>query len=137
MTQEFPLMVPGAVSTSEPKLVTAPYDDAPIATVASGDSNVVDTALATADRLYKDRHGWLPVYKRVEILEKTIEIMTSRADELAVEAAREGGKPLIDSIVEGNAANMPVRNRQGALRLFDVGRVEEEEARVAETHGSR
>ena len=116
MTQEFPLMVPGAVSSSEPKLVTAPYDDAPIATVASGDSSVVDTALATADRLYKDRHGWLPVYRRVEILEKTVEIMTSRADELAVEAAREGGKPLIDSIVEVDRAIDGVKLCIEALR---------------------
>ncbi len=100
MSPDYPLMVPGAVSASEPKTVTAPYDGAAIATVASGDSSVVETALATAERLYKDRHGWLPVYKRVEILEKTQEIMASRAEELALEAAREGGKPLIDSRVE-------------------------------------
>ena len=100
MSVDFPLMVPGAVSESEPKTVTAPYDGATIATVASGDSSVVETALATADRLYKDRNGWLPVYKRVEILEKTQEIMASRAEELALGAAREGGKPLIDSRVE-------------------------------------
>ncbi len=100
MSPDYPLMVPGAVSASEPKTVTAPYDGAAIATVASGDSSVVETALATAERLYKDRHGWLPVYQRVEILEKTQEIMASRAEELALEAAREGGKPLIDSRVE-------------------------------------
>ncbi len=100
MSVDFPLMVPGAVSASEPKTVTAPYDGAAIATVASGDSSVVETALATADRLYKDRNGWLPVYKRVEVLEKTQGIMASRAEELALEAAREGGKPLIDSRVE-------------------------------------
>ena len=80
MSVDFPLMVPGAVSESEPKTVTAPYDGATIATVASGDSSVVETALATADRLYKDRNGWLPVYKRVEVLEKTQEIMASRAE---------------------------------------------------------
>ena len=100
MSQEFPLLVPGANSASEPLLVTAPYDDAPIATIATGDRHAVDTALATAERLYKDRHGWLALYKRVEILEKTAEIMSSRAEELAVEAAREGGKPLLDSRVE-------------------------------------
>lgn len=100
MSVDFPLMVPGAVSESEPKTVTAPYDGAAIATVASGDSSVVETALATADRLYKDRNGWLPIYKRVEVLEKTQSIMAARAEELALEAAREGGKPLIDSRVE-------------------------------------
>ena len=122
MSQEFPLLVPGANSTSEPLLVTAPYDDAPIATIATGDRHAVDTALATAERLYKDRHGWLALYKRVEILEKTAEIMSSRAEELAIEAAREGGKPLLDSRVEvaraidARAQRASQRPQQGARR---------------------
>lgn len=109
-------MIPGASSASDPILVTAPYDDAPIATIATGDNNAVDTALATAERLYKDRHGWLPVYKRVEILEKTHQIMSENAAELALEAAREGGKPLIDSIVEVDRAIDGVKLCIEALR---------------------
>lgn len=70
MSQDFPLMVPGANSTSQPVSVTAPYDDTHIATIATGDSSTVDKALATAERLYKDRKAWLPIYRRVEILEK-------------------------------------------------------------------
>ena len=93
-------MVPGARRAAGSIAVEAPYDGAQIATVEAADMSAVDTALATAQRLYQDRRGWLPTYQRVEILEKTQNIMVERAEELAVEAAREGGKPLIDSRVE-------------------------------------
>ena len=116
MSADFPLMVPGVTSASDPIVVSAPYDDAPIASVATGDGAVVDAALATAERLYKDRRGWLPIYKRVEILEKTTAIMAARAAELALEAAREGGKPLIDSIVEVDRAIDGVKLCIEALR---------------------
>ncbi len=97
---EFSMMVPGAGSAAGSIDVDAPYDGAKIASIETADLAAVETALATAERLYKDRHGWLPIYRRVEILENTVAIMVERADELAVGAAREGGKPLIDSKVE-------------------------------------
>lgn len=64
------------------------------------DERGVDEALTTAHALFQDKDGWLPAWRRVEILERTRQIMLERADELAVEAAREGGKPLGDSKVE-------------------------------------
>lgn len=94
------LMVPGGTSGSAPVEVDAPYDGAVIATVATADAGAVETALATAARLYADRGGWLSPAKRIEVLERAAGIMSDRAEELAVEAAREGGKPLIDSRVE-------------------------------------
>ena len=100
MTDEFSLMIPGASGAAGSIDVEAPYDGAAIASIETADLAAVNTALATAERLYKDRHGWLPVYRRVEVLENTAAIMLERADELAVEAAREGGKPLVDSQVE-------------------------------------
>ena len=99
MTEHYALMVPGATATGD-VAVTAPYDDAPIATVDTADADVVDTALATAQRLFRDRAGWLNPHRRTEILERAAVIMAERAEHLAIEAAREGGKPLIDSRVE-------------------------------------
>ena len=96
----FPLMVPGATSASADVTVTAPYDGSAIATIASADMSVVETALATADALFKDRDGWIAVPERIEILERSASIMAGQAETLAVEAAREGGKPLVDSRVE-------------------------------------
>lgn len=99
MVENFPLMVPGATSDKE-VMVWAPFDGAEIATVAVSDINAVDKALDTATRLYKNRDGWLSAEKRIDILEKTAEIMGERFETLAIEAAREGGKPLPDSRVE-------------------------------------
>ena len=50
--------------------------------------------------LFTDKKSWLDAEQRITILEKTADIMQSRFDELAIEAAREGGKPLPDSKVE-------------------------------------
>ena len=99
MVDSFPLLVPGAISERE-TMVWAPYDGAEIANVAVSGLEVVDKALETADRLFRNRDGWLSAEKRIDVLEKAAEIMGDRFETLAVEAAREGGKPLPDSRVE-------------------------------------
>ena len=93
-------MCAGAKSDSPDLEVSAPYDGAPIATVATADSGTVEAALAAAYALFRDRDAWLSPGRRTEILERAAAIMHERAEALAVEAAREGGKPLIDSRVE-------------------------------------
>jgi len=109
MTAHFPLMVPGA-SATETHNVTAPFDGSLIATVDVAGASAVETALATAHALYTDRDKWLSAPQRIEILERAATIMQERADELAIEAAREGGKPLIDSQIEVARAIDGVRN---------------------------
>ncbi len=98
--EHFPLMIPDGTSASEPITVNAPFDGTVIATVATADGDTVETALANAHALFRDRDLWLSVSRRIEILEGTIEILLGDAEGYAVEAAREGGKPLIDSLVE-------------------------------------
>ena len=99
-TERFALKVPGSKSASPDVTVVAPYDRKPIATVATADTHTVEHALAAAHKLYRDRDAWLPLARRIEILEKTASLLCARGEYLAVEAAREGGKPLIDSRVE-------------------------------------
>ena len=89
--------------------VTAPYDSSPIAEVETAGAAHVDDALDVAHGLYRNVAGWLPLAERVAILERTAEIMSEHADVLAIEAAREGGKPLGDSQVEGARAIDGVR----------------------------
>ena len=96
--------------------MTAPYDCSVIATVDTGGSDAVETALQTADARYRDRKGWLSAEQRIQVLEKTADIMRSRFDELAVEAAREGGKPLVDSKVEVARAIDGIKNCIEVLR---------------------
>ena len=109
MTAHFPLMVPGA-SATDTHDVHAPFDGSLIATVDVAGASAVETALATAHALYTDRDKWLSAPQRIEILERTAAIMQERADELAIESAREGGKPLVDSQVEVARAIDGVRN---------------------------
>ena len=100
MSEHFTIMVAGADSKDTLLEVVAPYDSELIATVDTADSSVVEKALSTASSLYKNRDSWFPAEQRIHILEKTIVIMQERQEVLAVEAAREGGKPLLDSRVE-------------------------------------
>ncbi|MDP6352540.1 MAG: aldehyde dehydrogenase family protein [Alphaproteobacteria bacterium] len=80
--------------------VTAAYDGSPITELDQNDVAAVTAAMATADALFHDRGQWLALPRRIEILRATAEIMRARFEDLAVQAAREGGKPLIDSRVE-------------------------------------
>lgn len=100
MTDHFKMLVPGSDSPSDLLDVKSPYDLQTIATVDAADSSDVEKALKTAHDLYINKAGWLSASKRIDVLENTARIMTERAEELALEAAREGGKPLIDSRVE-------------------------------------
>ena len=80
--------------------VFAPYDRSVIAEVETANAEHIDQALKVAYSLYRDRSNWLPLYRRIEILETTAKIMTDEHESLAIAAAREGGKPLMDSKVE-------------------------------------
>jgi len=99
--EHIPLMIPGASkSGSEPLEVRSPYDDQLVATVATADTAAVEQALGNAKALFDDRSNWLAIPQRIEILERAIWMMEEQAEELAIEAVREGGKPLIDSRIE-------------------------------------
>jgi acyl-CoA reductase-like NAD-dependent aldehyde dehydrogenase len=115
MSEHFKLLVPGATAAGKID-VTAPYDGAHIATIETGDATAVETALNTAHGLFTDRQHWLPAQQRISILEKAADIMQSCFDELAVEAAREGGKPLSDSKVEVTRAIDGMKNCVEVIR---------------------
>ena len=115
MTDHFKLLVPGATAAGTIN-VTAPFDGATIASIETGDASAVEIALNTADELFKNKDSWLSAEKRIAVLEKAAEIMQSRFDELAIEAAREGGKPLTDSKVEVARAIDGMKNCAEVIR---------------------
>ena len=84
--------------------VLNPYDLSLIEEVRRTTEQDTFAILETSYQLYMDRTCWIPLYRRIEILEKAVEIMGRNASELARTAAREGGKPLVDSVVEINRA---------------------------------
>lgn len=110
------LMIPGAKLCGKTLEVVAPLDRTAIASVALADDAAAEMALATAHALFRDRDQWLPAEKRIGILERAAAIMAERRDELALGAAREGGKPLTDSVVEANRAIDGMRGAVETLR---------------------
>ena len=102
--------------------VTAPFDGSAIDTVPNSTMDDVEKAMAKAHALYRNRDGWLSKPKRIEILRRAAEIIKERRQELAIQAAREGGKPLMDSLVEIDRAADGVENCVEVLRS-EGGRV--------------
>ena len=93
-------LVPGAGAHAGTREVRAPFDGALLGSVELASAATVETALATAYGLFRDRSRWLPAAQRLEILARAAMLLESRMDEFALAAAREGGKPLADSRVE-------------------------------------
>jgi hypothetical protein len=80
------------------------------------DAHVVEAALAVAQGLFEDRAAWLPADRRIAVLNRAADLLSERADAFATDAAREGGKPLIDSQVEVARAVDVLRNCAELLR---------------------
>jgi acyl-CoA reductase-like NAD-dependent aldehyde dehydrogenase len=116
MTEHFPLMVPGAQPDAKPMEVDSPWDGSIIGEVETGGSPVIERALETAYALHRDRDAWIAVPRRIEILQRAAALMQERRELLATEAAREGGKPLADSLVEVDRAIDGARECVEALR---------------------
>lgn len=92
-------MVVGGGGAGEQK-VYAPWNGQCIGSVETADATLAERALAAAHAVSENRDAWLAPARRVEILDKARQIILSRMEELALQAAAEGGKPLIDSRVE-------------------------------------
>ncbi len=80
--------------------VKSPYDDSLLGTVATANDVVIEAALHNAERLFVARDGWLSVDQRIVILEGVIVLLRQQFEQLAMGAAEEGGKPLLDSRIE-------------------------------------
>lgn len=112
----FDIKIPGAISSGDILKVTSPFDGKELGTLDTIDAAGADTALSTAFELFRDRPNWLPAHQRVVILEKTAEIMSGRAEELAQIALGEGGKPLVDSRAEVARAIDGIKNCAECVR---------------------
>ena len=101
MSNHYSSLVAGVADSGNSKEVTSPYNGEVIGSVSTVDGVTADLALKTAYAIYRDRNRWLSKVKRIEILEKTADIMRSRFDELAIELSGDylnRGEPLFASI---------------------------------------
>tara|TARA_A100001391_G_scaffold64005_2_gene40023 strand:- start:8104 stop:9486 length:1383 start_codon:yes stop_codon:yes gene_type:complete len=98
--------------------VVQAFDRAPIAEIETDDAGALERKLQAAGRVFADRDGWLKPHRRIAILRKLAALMEGRRDHLAMQIAREGGKPLPDAIIETNRAIDGVHNAADELRNF-------------------
>jgi len=98
--------------------VVQAFDRAPIADVPYDDAAALERKLSAAQRVFKNRDGWLQPHERITILRKLAALMEAKRDHLALQIAREGGKPLPDAIVETTRAIDGVHNAADELRNF-------------------
>ncbi len=115
MNNDFANMVPGTREVSRLSVIS-PWSGKVIGSVPQLGSDGIQQALELAYSIFRDRSLWLPVAKRIDILKRAAAIMEIMADDLANEAAREGGKPLLDSRVEVTRAIDGVYNTIECLR---------------------
>ena len=95
--------------------VTAPYDGASLRTYEYHTEKQALEVLATAHAAYENRDGWLSGQRRIEVLDALAASIESKVDGLALQAAREGGKPLQDSLVEVRRAVSGVKVARDAV----------------------
>ena len=84
--------------------VLNPYDLSHLDTVNLIQWDTIDKYLARAHELSNSKGQWLSVVSRIDILNKVANLMSQRSDFLALQIAKEGGKPLIDARVEVDRA---------------------------------
>ena len=116
-TPYYPLMIADHIDTGHSrKEVLSPYDERLLGHVGSANAATVDHALTVAYALFRDRRRWLSTLERIAILERAIDLMQQHSEALALGAAAEGGKPLIDSRVEMARCIDSIRACVDALR---------------------
>jgi acyl-CoA reductase-like NAD-dependent aldehyde dehydrogenase len=122
MTEHHPLLLARTVGASGRREVHAPFDGQLLGSVDLGGAESVQAALDVAHGLFRDRDRWLTPAQRIAVLRKAARLMEDRAEDLATGAAREGGKPLLDSRAEVARAIDGVLNCAELLRS-DAGHV--------------
>ena len=95
------LNLPGRTSSNpatEP--VNSPYSGDLLANVEQASAEDLAHVLDLQQELHRNRSGWLATHQRMDILKKAAAIMEGQSEELALQIAREGGKPLTDARIE-------------------------------------
>lgn len=112
--------------------IVSPYNLKTIKEIETFNEKQAFDALERAHHLFLDQSKWLPAFKKIAILERVVEIMKSRVDELTRIAAEEGGKPYADSKVEVLRAINGVK-----LAIEQIGQLKGEQIPMGITEASQ
>jgi acyl-CoA reductase-like NAD-dependent aldehyde dehydrogenase len=94
----------GIVMADSTLKVTAPFDEHLIREIPLTSMEDADRLLEEAYTLFQDRSRRLPKFERIKILKHFRQMLSENVETLAKQAAAEGGKPLVDSLIEVNRA---------------------------------
>ena len=92
------------------------FDRSNIAELPEDDASSLERKLRLAARLHADRNGWLPPHERMGVLRRLVPLMEGKRVHLARQISREGGKPLVDALIEVDRAVDGVRNAVDVMR---------------------
>ena len=94
------------------------FDRAVITEIPVDDAQALESKLAAATRMMRDRDAWLKPHQRSAILLRAVGLLEARQAHFAQLIAREGGKPYTDAAVEVVRAIDGLRNAADELRGF-------------------
>lgn len=100
----FPLLMADNLQCATVESVNAPFDGVELAQIETAGAEHIEASLSLAYSVFRDRKRWLSVSERIDILNNAATMMSQQVNRIALAAAEEGGKPLVDSIVEVNRA---------------------------------
>lgn len=98
--KHYTIPIPNAKPSNTHLEVFSPYDGSLVGTCDVIDEHGAEHALQNAADLFADKAQWLDAKTRIEILERTGDLMREHYDDLVMLAVKEGGKPLVDTRVE-------------------------------------
>lgn len=99
------------VDTPDRYEVLSPANGEAIATVAKGDVEHIDQAVAAAEEAFRES-GWRDTapHRRAEVVTRAAEAIAARADEISLLSARENGTPL--RLAQGLSVGFPIMHMQ-------------------------
>lgn len=80
--------------------VLTAFDQKPFAELPYDSEKEAMAKIERAHEVFLDKANWPKAHTRIAILEKALELIKDRQEDLILDAAKEGGKPYIDSKVE-------------------------------------
>jgi acyl-CoA reductase-like NAD-dependent aldehyde dehydrogenase len=96
--------------------VVQAFDRAVVAEIPADDAQALETKLAAAAGVMRNRDAWLKPYQRSAILLRTAGLLEARQAHFAKLIAQEGGKPLTDAAAEVQRALDGLHNAADEIR---------------------
>ena len=107
--------------------VVQAFDRTPIAEIATDDAAALEAKLSAAQRVFRDREGWLKPHERMAILRRLAGLVEGKRDHLALQIAREGAVRQTKTVSEiaptrhcSDRAELPPCGQRGGATVLEI-----------------